>query len=74
MITSKSWVWMQSDYIVSVTHIYFINMQYLLIFGAALLAGGINGIAGGGSFILFPVLMFVGIPPIMANATNAIAH
>jgi uncharacterized protein len=48
-------------------------MQYLLIFGAALLAGGINGIAGGGSFILFPVLMFVGIPPITANATNAIA-
>lgn len=55
------------------SHIYFVNMQYLLIFGAALLAGGINGIAGGGSFILFPVLMFVGIPPITANATNAIA-
>lgn len=49
------------------------NVSYLLIFGAALLAGGINGIAGGGSFILFPVLMFVGIPPITANATNAIA-
>lgn len=73
MITFKSWVWMQSDYIAPVTHIYFINMQYLLIFVAALLAGGINGIAGGGSFILFPVLMFVGIPPITANATNAIA-
>ena len=55
------------------SRIYFVNMQYLLIFGAALLAGGINGIAGGGSFILFPVLMFVGIPPITANATNAIA-
>ena len=55
------------------SHIYLVNMQYLLIFGAALLAGGINGIAGGGSFILFPVLMFVGIPPITANATNAIA-
>ena len=47
--------------------------QYLLIFVAALLAGGLNGIAGGGSFILFPVLIFVGIPPIMANATNSIA-
>ncbi len=47
--------------------------HYLLIFMAALLAGGINGIAGGGSFILFPVLMFVGIPPIAANATNSIA-
>jgi uncharacterized membrane protein YfcA len=48
-------------------------MEYLLIFTAALLAGGLNGIAGGGSFILFPVLMFVGIPPIAANATNSIA-
>ena len=48
-------------------------MEYLLIFTAALLAGGLNGIAGGGSFILFPVLMFVGIPPISANATNSIA-
>ena len=47
--------------------------QYLLIFVSALLAGGLNGIAGGGSFILFPVLMFVGIPPIAANATNSIA-
>lgn len=48
-------------------------MRYLLIFVAALFAGGLNGIAGGGSFILFPVLMFVGIPPIAANATNSIA-
>lgn len=47
--------------------------QYLLIFGAAMLAGGLNGIAGGGSFILFPALMFVGMPPIPANATNSIA-
>ncbi|MCE2977720.1 MAG: sulfite exporter TauE/SafE family protein [Pseudanabaena sp.] len=47
--------------------------QYLLIFVAALLAGGLNGIAGGGSFILFPTLMFAGLPPIPANATNSIA-
>jgi uncharacterized membrane protein YfcA len=47
--------------------------RYLMIFVAAFLAGGLNGIAGGGSFILFPVLMFVGIPPIQANATNSIA-
>jgi uncharacterized membrane protein YfcA len=53
--------------------VYFVIGQYLLIFVAALLAGGLNGIAGGGSFILFPVLMFVGIPPIAANATNSIA-
>ncbi len=47
--------------------------QYLIIFVAAFLAGGLNGIAGGGSFILFPALMFIGIPPIAANATNSIA-
>ena len=47
--------------------------SHLLIFSAAFLAGGINGIAGGGSFILFPTLLFVGIAPIPANATNAIA-
>jgi hypothetical protein len=44
-----------------------------LIFIAAFFAGAINGIAGGGSFILFPTLLFLGIPPIPANATNAIA-
>jgi uncharacterized membrane protein YfcA len=49
------------------------DLQYLLIFVAALFAGGLNGIAGGGSFILFPALMFAGIPPIPANATNSIA-
>jgi len=30
----------------------------------------LNGIAGGGSFITFPALIFTGIPPIAANATN----
>jgi uncharacterized membrane protein YfcA len=44
-----------------------------LIFGASLLAGALNGVAGGGSFILFPALLFVGIPPIPANATNTFA-
>ncbi len=48
-------------------------LHYLLIFIAAMFAGGLNGIAGGGSFILFPALMFVGIPPIPANATNSFA-
>lgn len=47
--------------------------QSLLIFGSAVLAGGLNAIAGGGSFISFPVLIFVGIPPISANATSTVA-
>lgn len=32
-----------------------------------------NSVAGGGSFITFPALIFVGIPPIIANATNTFA-
>jgi hypothetical protein len=38
--------------------------------GAAILGGAINSVAGGGSFITFPTLIFAGIPPISANATN----
>jgi uncharacterized membrane protein YfcA len=41
-----------------------------LLFGAAFLAGGLNAIAGGGSFITFPILIFTGLPPVTANATN----
>jgi uncharacterized protein len=43
------------------------------LFLAALLAGAINSVAGGGSFISFPALLFVGIPPVNANATNTVA-
>jgi uncharacterized membrane protein YfcA len=39
-------------------------------FGAALAAGALNSVAGGGSFISFPALLLVGLPPIVANATN----
>jgi uncharacterized membrane protein YfcA len=44
-----------------------------LLSGAAFLAGVVNAIAGGGSFLTLPALIFVGIPPIMANATSALA-
>ncbi len=44
-----------------------------LIFTAALLAGALNGIAGGGSFLSFPALVFAGMPPIAANATSTVA-
>jgi uncharacterized protein len=39
---------------------------------AATLAGALNAIAGGGSFISFPALVFAGVPEIPANATNNI--
>jgi len=44
--------------------------QASVLFGSAILGGGLNAIAGGGSFFSFPALVFTGIPPINANATN----
>ncbi len=44
-----------------------------LILVAAFAAGGLNAIAGGGSFLTFPALVFTGIAPIAANATSAVA-
>ncbi|MBV8435209.1 MAG: sulfite exporter TauE/SafE family protein [Candidatus Eremiobacteraeota bacterium] len=37
---------------------------------AAFVAGAMNSVAGGGSFVSFPALVFAGVPPISANATN----
>lgn len=44
-----------------------------LLAGAAGLAGVANAIAGGGSFLTFPALVFTGVPAIAANATSAVA-
>lgn len=44
-----------------------------LLFLAAVVAGVINSVAGGGGFIAFPALVFAGIPPVNANATNTVA-
>jgi uncharacterized membrane protein YfcA len=45
----------------------------LLLFGAAVLAGALNSVAGGGSFFSFPALLFTGVLPIPANATSTVA-
>ena len=45
----------------------------IFLFAAALLAGALNAVAGGGGFIAFPALIFTGMPPIHANATNTAA-
>lgn len=45
----------------------------LLAGGSALVAGAMNAVAGGGTFLSFPALIACGIPPISANATNAAA-
>lgn len=48
-------------------------MDILLLFFAGVFGGVLNSIAGGGSFITFPALMAVGVPPVIANATNTFA-
>ena len=45
----------------------------VFLFFAGALGGALNSVAGGGSFIAFPALLFTGVPPIPANATNTIA-
>ena len=47
--------------------------QGMFLFSAALAAGALNSVAGGGGFIAFPALIFTGMPPIQANATNTAA-
>ena len=48
-------------------------LELALLFAAALAAGAINALAGGGSFITLPALLFHGLPPTVANATSATA-
>jgi uncharacterized protein len=53
----------------------FVSAVDLVIAAAvALLAGGINSIAGGGSLILFPTLVALGLPTVAANVTNSVAQ
>ncbi len=44
----------------------------LLVGGGAFLAGGMNAVAGGGTFFSFPALLAAGVPPVMANASNTV--
>ena len=48
-------------------------IEMLFLLSAGFVGGVINAVAGGGSFITFPALLLVGIPPISANATNTFA-
>jgi len=47
------------------------NAIFLFLAGA--IGGAINAVAGGGSFVSFPALLYTGVPPIAANATNTLA-
>jgi uncharacterized membrane protein YfcA len=46
---------------------------YLLLIAAGFAAGVINSMAGGGSFLTFPSLVFAGVPAVMANASSTVA-
>jgi uncharacterized membrane protein YfcA len=47
--------------------------QAIFLFVAGVLGGALNAVAGGGSFIAFPALLFTGVGPVAANATNTLA-
>ncbi len=45
----------------------------LIVFAAAVVAGAINAVAGGGTLVTFPTLVWLGVPSIAANATNTVS-
>lgn len=47
--------------------------QGILLCIIGVIAGALNAVAGGGSFISFPTLLFTGVQPVPANATNTLA-
>jgi uncharacterized membrane protein YfcA len=47
--------------------------QAIFLFFAAIIAGTLNAVAGGGTFISFPALLNTGVPAVQANATNTVA-
>lgn len=48
-------------------------MILVLLIAAAFAAGAINSVAGGGSFLTFPSLVFAGVPAVVANASSTVA-
>ncbi len=47
--------------------------HWLLLAGAGLLAGAMNAVAGGGSFVSLPALIAAGVPSVNANASSTVA-
>lgn len=46
--------------------------SYLLLAGVGFVSGALNVVAGGGSFLTLPVLIFLGLPAAIANGTNRV--
>jgi uncharacterized protein len=49
------------------------HWHYVWLVVASLIAGVMNAMAGGGSFVSFPAMLAIGVAPIQANATNTVA-
>lgn len=56
----------------STTRMHTRAVYLLLIFLGSLVAGAMNSVAGGGTLVSFPTLLFAGVPSIVANATNSL--
>src|SRR6516165_10100136 len=51
----------------------YLSWQWIWLTIAAFLAGVLNAVAGGGSFLLFPAILGMKVLPVQANATNTVA-
>jgi uncharacterized protein len=51
----------------------YMNWHWLWLTVAAFIAGVLNAVAGGGSFLLFPAILGMKVLPVQANATNTVA-
>ena len=49
------------------------QVHQLLVFGSAFGAGVMNAVAGGGTLLSFPTLIWLGVPSVAANATSTVA-
>jgi len=49
------------------------HLHYIWLVVASTIAGVMNAMAGGGSFVSFPAMLGVGVLPVQANATNTVA-
>ena len=50
-----------------------VHASDLILIASSFIAGALNSVAGGGSFLTFPTLIFYGVPPVVANASNTVA-
>jgi len=71
--SEKEWARTMEAMVLSGSLPTWIDWHWVWLTVAAFLAGLLNAVAGGGSFMLFPAILGMGIPPIEANATNTVA-